>query len=194
VLVYVAGSIFISVLCFRGGIAPATWNALFWVLTLFTSVTIAGKSFVKETGGQALFSYLYYNPRSFILARIVYNMVFMLALSLVTYLFYSFFIGDAVNNKPLFLLILLLASTGLAGVLSLMSAIAAKAGGNFALMSILSFPVAMPLVLVVIRVSKQAIDGIEWAGVSTSLLVTLAALNVVTVALAWLLFPYLWKD
>ena len=76
----------------------------------------------------------------------------------------------------LFLLVLLLASTGLAGVLTLMSAIASKAGGNFALMSILSLPVLMPLILVVIRLSKQAVDGIEWAGVSVSLLVALLAL------------------
>ena len=194
VIVYVAGAIFISALCFRGGIGKATWNALFWVLTLFTSVTISGKSFLKETGGQALFSYLHYRPQTFIVAKIVYNMAFMLALSLITYGFYGFFIGNEVENTWLFLLVLVLASSGFAAILSLMSAIAAKAGGNFALMSILSFPVVMPLVMVAIRLSKQAVDGIEWAGVSGSLLLVLALLNAVTVALGWLLFPYLWRE
>ena len=118
----------------------------------------------------------------------------MLVLSLITFFFYGFFIRNEVENLELFLLILVLAAVGLAGVLTLMSAIASKAGGNFALMSILSLPVLMPLILVVIRLSKQAVDGIEWAGVSISLLVTLAALNVVNVLLAWLLFPYLWRE
>jgi heme exporter protein B len=194
VLVYVAGAIFISVLCFRGGIAKTTWNALFWLLTLFTSVTVSGKSFLKETGGQALFSYLHYAPGKFILAKILYNMIFMLCLSFITFFFYGFFIGSQVENMALFLIVLLLASTGLAGVLSLMSAISAKAGGNFALMSILSFPVLMPLMMVVIRLSKQAVDGIEWAGVSTNFILVLFGLNVLTVALGWLLFPYLWKE
>jgi heme exporter protein B len=194
VLVYVIGTIFVSALCFKGRLDKPTWNALFWVISLFTSVTISGKSFLKETGGQALFSYLYYSPRDFILAKTIYNMVFMLVLSFVTFFFYGFFIRNEVENLGLFLIVLALASSGLAGILSLMSAISAKAGGSFAMMSILSFPVLMPLILVIIRLSKQAVDGIEWAGVSTDLMVILLALNVLTVALSFLLFPYLWRD
>lgn len=194
VLVYVIGTIFVSALCFRGQLDKPTWNALFWVITLFTSVTISAKSFQKETGGQALFNFLYYSPRQFIVSKILYNMIFMLALSFVTFFFYAFFIRNEVENLLLFMIVLVLASTGFAGVLSLMSAISGKAGGNFALMSILSFPVLMPLILVVIRLSKQAVDGIEWAGVGFDLIVILAALNVLTVALSFLLFPYLWRD
>jgi heme exporter protein B len=194
VLVYVVGTIFVSALCFKAKLDKPSWNALFWVITLFTSVTISGKSFLKETGGQALFNFLYYQPQTFILAKVVYNMIFMLFLSLITFFFYAFFIKNEVENLGLFLIVLLLASSGLAGILSLMSAIAAKANGNFAIMSILSFPVLMPLILVVIRLSKQAVDGIEWAGVGFNFIVILAALNVLTVALSYLLFPYLWRD
>ncbi len=194
VLVYVVGTIFVSALCFKAKLDKPTWNALFWVITLFTSVTISGKSFLKETGGQALFNFLYYKPQHFILAKIIYNMIFMLFLSLITFFFYAFFIKNEVENMGLFLIVLLLASSGLAGILSLMSAIASKANGNFAIMSILSFPVLMPLILVIIRLSKQAVDGIEWAGVGFNFIVILAALNVLTVALSYLLFPYLWRD
>jgi len=194
VLVYVVGTIFVSALCFKGNLDKPTWNALFWIITLFTSVTISGKSFLKETGGQALFNFLHYSPKQFIVSKILYNMVFMLCLSLITFFFYAFFIKNEVENLGLFFMVLVLASTGLAGVLSLMSAIASKASGNFAMMSILSFPVMMPLILVVIRVSKQAVDGIEWAGVGFSFIVILAALNILTLALSFLLFPYLWRD
>ncbi|MCE3259370.1 MAG: cytochrome c-type biosis protein CcmB, partial [Bacteroidetes bacterium] len=160
----------------------------------FTSVTISGKSFLKETGGHGLFNFLYYSPQQFIVAKIVYNMIFMLALSIVTFFFYGFFVKNEVGNMPLFFIVLTLASTGLAGTLSLMSAIAAKANGNFAMMSILSFPVVMPLILVTIRLSKQAVDGIEWAGVGLDFISILAALNVLSLALSFLLFPYLWRD
>lgn len=194
VLVYVIGTIFVSALCFKGHLDKPTWNALFWVITLFTSVTINGKSFLKETGGQALFNYLHYSPQHFIIAKILYNMVFMLIMSFITFFFYAFFIKNEVENLSLFLLVLVLASTGLAGILSLMSAIAAKASGNFAMMSILSFPVVMPLIMVVIRLSKQAVDGLEWAGVGLDFISILVALNVLTLALSFLLFPYLWRD
>jgi len=194
VVVYVIGTIFVSALCFKGKLDKPTWNALFWVITLYTSVTISGKSFLKETGGQALFNYLHYTPAQFIIAKVLYNMVFMLVLSFITFFFYAFFIKNEVENLALFFIVLILASTGLAAVLSLMSAIASKANGNFAIMSILSFPVLMPLILVVIRISKQAVDGIEWAGVSLSFISILVALNVLTISLSFLLFPYLWRD
>ncbi len=127
VLVYVVGTIFVSALCFKGRLDKPGWNALFWIITLFTSVTISGKSFLKETGGQALFNYLYYKPQQFIIAKTLYNMVFMLILSFVTFFFYGFFIKNEVENMGLFIIVLLLASTGLAGVLTLMSAISGKA-------------------------------------------------------------------
>ena len=194
VLVYLAGTIFVSALCFKGHLDKPTWNALFWVITLFTSVTISGKSFLKETGGQGLFNYLHYPARHFIIAKILYNMAFMLVLSFLTFFFYGLFIKNEVGNMSLFFLVLLLASTGLAGILSLMSAIAAKANGNFAMMSILSFPVVMPLILVIIRLSKQAVDGLEWAGVGFDFISILVSINVLTLALSFLLFPYLWRD
>jgi len=121
-------------------------------------------------------------------------MLFMLCLSFITFFFYVFFIKNEVENMGLFVIILILASTGLAGVLSLMSAIASKASGNFAIMSILSFPVLLPIILVVIHLSKQAIDGIEWAGLGFDFLVILTALNILTIALSFILFPYLWRD
>ena len=194
VLVYIIVTVFVSALCFKGKLDKPTWNALFWVITLFTSVTISGKSFFKETGGQALFNFLHYTPQQFIISKIIYNMLFMLCLSFITFFFYVFFIKNEVENMGLFVVILILASTGLAGVLSLMSAIASKASGNFAIMSILSFPVLLPIILVVIHLSKQAIDGIEWAGLGFDFLVILTALNILTIALSFILFPYLWRD
>lgn len=193
ILVYVIGTVFVSALCFKGKVDKPTWNALFWVILLFSSITISGKSFLKEQSGQALFNYLYYKPTQFILSKMLYNMGFMTVLSSITLFFYTWFIKNEIENVSLFITVLCLASTGFAGVLSLMSAIAAKAQGNFALMSILSFPVLMPLLTLVIRVSKQAVDGLAWS-VSYPFLGILIALNVIMLMLAILLFPYLWQD
>ena len=108
VVVYVIGTIFVSALCFKGKLDKPTWNALFWVITLYTSVTISGKSFLKETGGQALFNYLHYTPAQFIIAKVLYNMVFMLVLSFITFFFYAFFIKNEVENLALFFIVLTL--------------------------------------------------------------------------------------
>ncbi len=193
ILVYIVATVFISALCFKKIIHPTVWNALFWTIFMFIAVNISSKSFMQETKGKALFNYLYYHPRYFILSKIIYNMLLMAVLSLLTFFFYSWFVGSMVQDLGMFLIALLFSSSAFSGVLSLMSAIASKANNNISLMAILSFPVLMPLLLVSVKLSKHAIDGLAWS-VSYKYLLILIMLNIVVVALATLLFNYLWKE
>lgn len=194
ILVYIISTIFISALCFKKIIHPVVWNSLFWVIFMFIAVNISTKSFMGETKGKGLYNYIYYHPTVFILSKIFYNMLLLMALSLLTFFFYSWFVGSMKNIDILmFLINLVLSSSAFAGVLSLMSAIASKANNNISLMAILSFPVLMPLLLVSVRLSKQAIDGLDWS-VSYKYIFILLMLNFVVVILSMLLFSYLWKD
>lgn len=193
ILVYIVATVFISALSFKKIIHPTVWNALFWTIFMFISVNVSSKSFMQETKGKGLYNYLYYNPRQFILSKIIYNMMLMAVLSLLTFFFYSWFVGNMVQDIAMFLLALIFSSSAFSGVLSLMSAIASKANNNISLMAILSFPVLMPLLLVSVKLSKHAIDGLAWS-VSYKYLLILIMLNFVVVALATLLFNYLWKE
>jgi len=193
ILVYIVATVFISALSFKKIIHPTVWNALFWTIFMFISVNVSSKSFMQETKGKGLYNYLYYNPRTFILSKIMYNMMLMAVLSLLTFFFYSWFVGSMVQDMGMFLLALIFSSSAFSGILSLMSAIASKANNNISLMAILSFPVLMPLLLVSVKLSKHAIDGLAWS-VSYKYLLILIMLNFVVVALATLLFNYLWKE
>jgi heme exporter protein B len=75
----------------------------------------------------------------------------------------------------------------------MISAIASRAGSNTTLMAILSFPVLMPLLITVIRFSKNAMDGLD-PSLSYNLIIILISLNVLVVAMSYLLFPYLWRE
>ncbi len=193
ILVYIVATVFISALSFKKIIHPTVWNALFWTIFMFISVNVSSKSFMQETKGKGLYNYLYYNPRTFILSKIIYNMLLMAVLSLLTFFFYSWFVGSMVQDMGMFLLALVFSSSAFSGILSLMSAIASKANNNISLMAILSFPVLMPLLLVSVKLSKHAIDGLAWS-MSYKYLLILIMLNFVVVALATLLFNYLWKE
>jgi heme exporter protein B len=193
ILVYIVATVFISALSFKKIIHPTVWNSLFWVIFMFITVNVSGKSFIQETKGRALYNYLYYQPRHFILSKIFYNMILTTVLSLLTFFFYSWFVGSMVEDMAMFLMALLFSSSAFSGVLSLMSAISSKTNGNMSLMAILSFPVLMPLLLVSIKLSKHAIDGLAWS-VSYNYLLILIMLNFVVIALATLLFSYLWRE
>lgn len=193
IAVYIISTVFISALSFKKIIVPNVWNSLFWIIFLFIAVNISSKSFMQETKGKGLFNYLYYNPTQFVFSKIIYNMLLMAVLSLLTFFFYSWFVGSMVQDVWLFLICLFFSSTAFSGVLSLMSAIASKANNNMSLMAILSFPVLMPLLLVCIKLSKNAIDGLAWS-VSTNYLLILVMLNLLVLALATILFNYLWRE
>lgn len=192
ILLYVVSTVFVSYLSFKKIVTPATWNALFWIILLFASINGVAKSFINETRGKLLYLYTLVSPQAVILSKIIYNSMLLSVISILCLLVYSLFIGNLIQDLPLFLLTLLLGSFGFSSLLTMVSAIASKTNNNFTLMAILSFPIMVPLLMVLIKLSKNAIDGLErW---DYNYLLVLVFLNMIIVALSYLLFRYLWRD
>ncbi|MES2591818.1 MAG: heme exporter protein CcmB [Bacteroidota bacterium] len=192
ILLYVVSTVFVSYLSFKQIINPATWNALFWIILLFASINGVAKSFINETRGRLLYLYTLVSPEAVILSKIIYNSLLLSVLSGLCLFVYILFIGNLIQDFPLFLITLLLGSFGFSSLLTMVSAIASKTSNNFTLMAILSFPIMLPLLIVLIKLSKNAIDGLEnW---DTNSLLILLFLNVIIIMLSYLLFRYLWRD
>ncbi len=193
IILYVVSTVFICFLSFKQVIDPPTWNALFWIILLFAAVNAVAKSFMQESRGRQLYMYTIVSARAVILSKIIYNLLLMLVISMINLFFYTLFIGNIVQDMPMFILGLLLGSAGFASILTMISAIASKAGTNTTLMAILSFPILIPMLITIIRFSKNAMDGLN-ASVNYQFIVILLGLNVMVIALSFLLFPYLWRE
>lgn len=195
-LLYVVSAVYVCYLAVKGGLGIATWNALFWIILLFAAFNALARSFQREDAGRQLYLYTLVDPRSVVLARALYNALTMVLLSLVSLLFYSVLMGGEVlrgADVGQFILAVVLGGIGFASVLTLISAIAARAGNGIGLMAILGFPLVLPLLLLVMRASKLALDSVAWS-VTGTYFGGLVLLDVITVTLAWILFPYLWRD
>jgi len=193
---YLVSIIFICYLTFslrQSSINEATWSALFWLSILFANVNGIAKSFIGEKKGLLIYYYSIASPQTIILSKIIYNVVLSLALALMGYLLFSIFIGNPLQDKGLFMLTLLLSSFGFSACLSLISAIASKTNNSNILMAVLSFPVIIALLLMAIKITKNALDGLALADSKDELL-NLLAINCIMVALAYLLFPYIWRS
>jgi len=140
-----------------------------------------------------LYYYTLINPAQFILAKMCYHAVLMLLLSIAGVVIYSTLFQMTIQDPLLFWTGAMLGSTGLAFVLSLLSTIAAKAGNNLTLLAILGLPILLPLILVSSALTKNAIDGLDWA-VQWKYAFVLLGLNVVCFSLSVILFPYLWRE
>ncbi len=196
ILLYLVSTIFICYLSFnlrQNQLSIATWNALFWIIMLFTSINAVVKSFLQESSSRFTYYYAIASPEAIILSKIIYNSLLMILLGGAGYLFYSLVLGNPVEDQGLFVLNLILASIGFSSSLTMISGIVSKAGQNTTLMAILSFPIVLPLLLVVIRVSKNAINGISGEENLKHLLV-LVSINVIVGTVSYLLFPYLWRS
>ena len=196
ILLYVVGTVFICYLSFSGrgnSIGIPTWNALYWIILLFSALHAISKSFIQERTGRTLYYYSLASPLHIILAKLIYNSLLMLLLSFFALMVYVTVLGNPIGDLTLFLITLLLGSLGFAGAFTLLSGIVSKAGNNATLMAILSFPVILPFLLMVMKLSKNAIDGLDRTSSFDEILV-LISLNAITFALSLLLFPFLWRS
>ncbi|MBS1764917.1 MAG: heme exporter protein CcmB [Bacteroidetes bacterium] len=192
-MVYILSGLYISYLSFKKIADPATWNALFWILILFMAVNALAKSFMTESRGLQLFYYTFLNPQVVIIGKILYNGILLFLLGLITFLFYAVLLGNPVQGVEMFLLAIFTGCFGISSVLTMISAIASRAGHQSSMMAILGFPVLLPLLIIIIHLSKNAIDGIEFS-VNIKYLTLLLSLNLIVPALAFILFPYLWRE
>lgn len=193
---YLISLTFICYLTFalrQRGITEATWSALYWLVILFSVINSVAKSFIGEKKGLSIYYYSVASPQVIIISKIIYNTILCLVLSLAGYAFFSIFISNPIQDVPLFILTLLLTSFGFSSSLSLISAIASKANNSNILMAVLSFPIIIALLLMAIKITKNVLDGLE-RDTSMDELLNLFAINCIVSALAYILFPYIWRS
>ena len=193
ILLYIASTVFVLSLSVQE-LEANVWNGLFWVIQLFVCVNAVAKSFLQESKGKMLYYYSIVSPIQFIIAKIIYNVCLMIGMSLVSLLLYAVFLNNPVSNALQFTGIVVLGGASISLVFTLMSAIAAKANQNAALIAILGFPVILPLLLLLMQLSKAAFNEIFREGALLQLTGLIIGLDLLIVGMAVVLFPYLWKE
>lgn len=196
IVLYIVSTIFVCSLSFTSISETSIWNALFWIIILFSLTNAISKSFLNENSDKQLFLYTLINPRVLIVGKILYNLVLSILLVVLSFVVFTIFIqsdGLADINYWLFFLAVILGSTSLSSTLTMVSAIASKTNNNIGILSILAFPILIPSILLSIQFSNLAINGgtTEMAG---QFIVFLSLINLLIIILSFLLFPYLWRE
>lgn len=194
ILLYIASTIFVLYLSMPDSPESNVWNSLFWVIQLFVCVNTVAKSFLQENRGRMLYFYSITSPIEFILSKLIFNMILMLMMSFVSLLLFFMFLNNPVTDTFRFIGIVLLGGASISLVFTLMSAIAAKAQQNAALIAILGFPVILPQLLLLMRLSKSAFSEVFRDGAVWQLAGLIALIDLGVIVMAVILFPYLWKD
>jgi heme exporter protein B len=193
ILLYVASTIFVLYLSINKPEGDV-WNGLFWIIQLFVCVNAVAKSFLQESRGRMLYFYSISGAKEFIIAKMIYNTLLMLLMSLLSLFLFFILMNNPLEDAGRFIAIVCLGGISLSLVFTLLAAIAAKAQQNAALMAILGFPLIVPQLLLLIRLSKSAFGEVFRNGAILQITTLLIGLDIMVIALSVILFPFLWKD
>jgi heme exporter protein B len=117
----------------------------------------------------------------------------MLMMSLLSLLLFQLLMGNPLRNALQFIGLACLGGISLSLVFTFLAAIAAKAQQNAALMAIMGFPIIIPQLLLLMKISTTAFSSVIQAGLS-QMVWLLVGLDAMVILLAVILFPFLWKD
>src|SRR5688572_10964520 len=107
ILLYIGSTIFVLFMAVE---VPESdvWNGLFWVIQLFICINAVAKSFLQENRGRMLYYYSIAGPRDFLLAKLLFNSLLMLLMSLLSILLFALFLGNPVQKAGQFIGLVLL--------------------------------------------------------------------------------------
>ncbi|MFN4080623.1 MAG: heme exporter protein CcmB [Saprospiraceae bacterium] len=192
IVLYVLSMIFVVYLA-SIQVATSVWNILFWIIVLFASINALVKGFMQESGARHLYYYQLAAPSMILLAKVIYHFALLLVLSFMAFAAYVLVAGNPVRDMPLFMGVLVLGSAGFAVAFTLLSAISARANNSATLMAVLSFPVVLPMLMLLMRLSAIALRLMQDTAWRQDV-INLLAIDAILLSLTFLLFPFVWKD
>jgi len=193
VLLYVFSTVFVVYIIIGEKIGGAVWATLFWIIVLFASVNAIAKSFVQESPQRQLYYYTIASPSAVILSKIIYNCLLLIFITVLSYFAFSLIMNSPVKNHGLFWVILLMGSIAFAITFTFISAISSKASQSSTLMAILSFPLIIPVLMTLMRLTKISLLLMQDSEYYKDIFILLS-IDMILGSLVFVLFPYLWRD
>jgi len=191
ILLYIGATIFVLFMAIDEP-EKRVWNGLFWTIQLFICINAVAKSFLQESRSRMLYFQSIVSPQHFILAKLLFNSLLMLIMSALSLLLFSLFFSNPAEKLLSFVGLVFLGGWSLSLVFSFLAAIAAKAQQNAAIMAILGFPLIIPQLIMLMKISAAAFS--TTTAIPTVPVMMLVVMDILVILLASILFPFLWKD
>lgn len=178
----------------QSGLPPKLLAALFWVVMFFSAMSGLAQVFIREEeSGTALALRIYADADPIYIGKLLFNFVLLSVLALIITPGFFIFTDAPTEQVWAFLLVLALGVIGLCAATTLVAAIIAKAAVKGALFAVLSFPILMPILLVLVGASSKLFAGQPIGEIWTELQF-LFAFAVIMITLSLLLFKFVWED
>ncbi len=174
-------------------INPREWTILIWIIMLFVGLSAIVKSFLQEKKETYLYYYTLFDPTELLIAKLLYNFIFLLKLLIIIIGLLYFFSGYPVRDNQLFFSGALLGLLGMSIIYTFVSIISSSDASNSTLMSILALPLVLPILLLLLKITAVSAglmaDTSVWEDVGL-----LLGIDSILLGAVLMLFPGLWRN
>lgn len=192
-LLYMASTVFIAYYTFNHISDIRIWNGLFWLASLFSVSMAVTSSFTGVSKEKFYYFYTLVSPQAMILAKIIYNTIYIMLLSAVNMFIFVVLFNISPPSLIWYIPVNMAGISALAITLTMISGIASQgANNNYFLIPVLGFPVILPLLISIYRADEMIFTGnFQQLPLYLGIIVFF---NLIAVLLAYILYPYLWKE
>ncbi len=188
----------LSVILFSVGQQSLTGEltgGLLWVVIFFSAMSGLSRVFVsEEERGTSLTLHLIAKPATIFSGKLIFNLLLVFLMNLVIFfLFLSFFDSFTIENYSIIVLSFFFGNIGIAIASTIIAAIISKASAKGTLYPVLSFPILLPLILILIELTDYAIVGasLNEAFVDIAILIIY---DIIMLTASYMLFDFIWND
>ena len=169
------------------------WTILIWIIMLFAGLNAIVKSFLQEKKETYLYYYTLFDPIDLIVAKLLYNFMFLCVLFLIILGVMFIFTGFPVKDYGLFFMGSGLGIFGISIVFTFVSVISAADSGSSTMMSILALPLVLPIVLLLLKITTVSVRLLVDTAIMDDVMM-LIGVDFILLGAMLLLFPGLWRS
>jgi len=179
----------------QGRPEPETWNAMAWVILLFTAFNGVTRGMEEDRPEVLAYLRTTVQPVHYMIARMLHNTVTLAGLACLVVALMGLLLGWSQLEGPRlwgFVCGMVLTSISLGCTLTLIALIASRAGAGFGMTAVLGLPLVLPTVLVSTTLGDELMRGVLVADTWHNF-AFLGVLAMGSATLGLVLFPYLWR-
>ena len=193
VLLYLLSVLFICAFVFEPNEEHLNFGiGLFWFILLF--VALQAHQMIFNTSQKTRFYDYTLFPSVLLLgAKLLQQSILLFLLFLSTAFFYWFLLWQQNILEFSWILLLFLAALGFSGILTLLTALATRSSGTLGLLAVLGLPLMLPFLILLIRSSTYLFNNLTTIFWQENL-IFLITIDIISLGLGLILFPYLWRD
>lgn len=170
---------------------PMEFGFLYWIFLMLISINICLRAESHQGSEEHLFLFTCVDPIQVFSAKFFFNFLYLTIIGLLFYFFYLIYFSQQLSFSSDFIFTILAGSFSLSACLSFVATMSSYADGQNTLISILSLPLLVPVILILKSTTDEIIlfNNVEYENY-----LTLFSMSFITVALSLILFPIIWKE